>query len=359
MFTAQDITVYVPFYKASKTIEACVDSLKKQSITFGRLLVVDDGSPEPLPMSLDVECLQHEFNRGLAAARNTALANCQTSLIAAVDADVVVEANWLEKLLETLNESGAAGVAARMDEHYQRNIGDRWRAIHMAQHWGDEMIENPRFLFGANTLYNVAALKDIGGFDETCRTNNEDRTVSEALYAAGYKLIYNPQVQCYHYKQDDVTTVLRAYWGWHHAKGVKEGDFKTVAGIISRVGRVNFGISQFRYTQDMDSGRSDLAVMDLLIPLVFCCCDLEFYQRTTNDNIFDLKDLCEQFFPGCDSLLADLLPTITGLRTPAEWHKDYLNNFMKSLNEFMTIENLKSLDLTSWLHENIYMEMGK
>ena len=119
---------------------------------------------------------------GLAVARNTALENCDTPLIASVDSDVVAEKDWLEKLLERINQGDVVGVAGRMDEFYKQDIGDRWRAKHMAQHWGEQPLLNPRFLYGANTLMIADELRNSGGFDACCRTNNEDRSMCDSLY---------------------------------------------------------------------------------------------------------------------------------------------------------------------------------
>ena len=193
MYTAQDISLFVPFYNAARTIVPCIEALLGQTVKAARLFVIDDGSTQPLPSQLAVEVISHGVNKGLAAGRNTALQACDSSLIASVDADVVADPQWLETLLETLNDSGASGVAGRMDEHYQRNVGDRWRAVLMAQHWGDEKLDNPRFLFGANTLMRVGKLRAVGGFDESCRTNNEDRTVCDAL-SHGHDIRRNAEI---------------------------------------------------------------------------------------------------------------------------------------------------------------------
>jgi glycosyltransferase involved in cell wall biosynthesis len=353
MFTSQDITVYVPYYCASSTIEACINSLKSQSVKFAQLIVIDDGSPEPLPSSIAVEVIKHNVNKGLAAGRNTALSLCSTPLLAAIDADVVVEEDWLENLLKSLNKHDAAGVGGQMVEHNQNNIGDRWRAVHMAQHWGGQSLVNPRFLFGANTLFKVSALRSVGGFDESCRTNNEDRTVSEALYKADFQLVYEPAAQCRHLRQDEAHTTLRAYWGWHHAKGVKDGDFKTPEGLVSRIERVNFGISEYRFKNDMSNERKDFAVLDLLVPLVFCCSDLEYYQRTTRGAIPDFNKLIDLFSPEYKNELTCFLPKCSDTGVSEDWHREYLKVFEENLIKFMTKEYLSGLDFSSWLYENI------
>ena len=219
MYNSKQITLYVPCYNANSTIEQCLNSLLEQSIPVHSLFLVNDGSTEKLPVT-SVPIINHPENLGLAAARNTALKACETSLIASVDSDVVVAKDWLEKLLDRMNSGDVVGVAGRMDEYYKKDIGDRWRARHMAQHWGEDALINPSFLFGANTLMKTEVLKSVGGFDTRCRTNNEDRTMCKNIYEKGGALAYEPSAKCFHLRRDTATTILTSYWGWHHAKGL-------------------------------------------------------------------------------------------------------------------------------------------
>jgi len=351
MYTAQDISIYVPFYNAGRTIERCIESLLAQTIKPKRLFVIDDGSLEKLPEGIAVEVISHGINKGLAAGRNTALNNCETALIASVDADVIAQPQWLEVLLNTLNDSAAAGVAGRMDEYYQENTGDRWRAVHMAQHWGDEKQENPRFLFGANTLMNVEALRKVGGFDTSCRTNNEDRTVCDALVEHGAKLIYQPKARCLHLRQDETHTILSAYWGWHHAKGVKEGDFDSYKGLLSRIKRVNFGIGEYRAEMDSLAGRSEFIPLDYLLPLVFCCRDLDLYCRRQKIDRFDVSELTSLFVPE-GTPIANFIPH-SGHRSLKEEFTEYLSEFEQHFETFLRNEYVTGLDLRAWFCDNL------
>lgn len=282
-----DITLYVPCYNPGALLTRVVDGIRRQTIRPARVLLVDDGSSE-LPGSGGYEVLRHGANLGLAAARNTALAACRTRLIAALDADVVADPDWLEGLLSTLNETGAAGVGGRLVEHEQAQLGDRWRAVHMAQHWGDQRVVNPRFLFGANTLFAADVLRGAGGYLAELRTNNEDRTLCDALYASGCTLVYEPAAVCRHLRRDTAVSVLRGYWKWHHAKGLVRGDFDSDVGALRRIGEVNFGIFRYRYDLDLRAGRRDFLPLDLALPWVFCALDLEMLSRRTGRSVPDL-----------------------------------------------------------------------
>lgn len=353
MFSPSDITLYVPYFNAGRTITRCIESLKNQSIQASEIIIIDDGSEEPLPDGLGCRVVKHVVNKGLSAGRNTALRECKTKLIASVDADVIADKNWLELLLNRLNESSVAGVGGCMLEKYQENLGDSWRAVHMAQNWGEEVIQNPLFLFGANTLFTKECLDRVGGYDEELRTNNEDRTVSELLYSHGFKLSYEPAARCYHLRQDSTETILSAYWGWHHAKGLKEGDFNSVEGLFSRINRVNLGISNYRYDLDLENDRNVFLILDLLIPYVFACKDILFYCRKNNEPIPDLSEIAKLISTESCHDLELFIPEYEKSNIRNDWVDNYLQIFKNCLSEFMTVERLNSLDFARWKEENI------
>jgi Glycosyltransferases, probably involved in cell wall biogenesis len=296
-FTSRDVTVYVPAYNADATLGACLDSVLAQTARPARILVVDDASSNPVRVPAGIEVIRHKENLGLACARNTALGDCRTALIASLDSDVVLEPRWLENLLAVMNGGELAGAGGRMVERYQDELADRWRAVHMAQNWGEAAVINPRFLFGANTIFRSDLLREAGGYDERHRTNNEDRVVSDALYRKGYNLAYVPAAKCEHLRRDTCKSVLNGYWQWHHAKGLLDGDYQTPEGLIDRVARVNFGIFRYRYDLDAKAGREEFLPLDAAIPWVFGSRDLSLFARLKKCACPGLLENCGQELP--------------------------------------------------------------
>ena len=108
---ASFVTFFVPCYKSERYLLECLASIQQQTVTNWEAIVVDDKSPgyEELNIivgSLDDErfsIIRHIENRGLAAARNTAIRAARTSWIVPVDADDRLAPNYLERCLEYLN----------------------------------------------------------------------------------------------------------------------------------------------------------------------------------------------------------------------------------------------------------------
>lgn len=113
------VTIAVPIYGVEQYIERCARSLFEQSENNIEYIFVDDGSPDK---SIDVleriiseypsrqkhiQIIHHEVNRGLAAARNTAIECCQTEFIMHVDSDDYVSSEMVEKVLKRQEETDA------------------------------------------------------------------------------------------------------------------------------------------------------------------------------------------------------------------------------------------------------------
>lgn len=123
------VSILVPIYNVEKYIERCVRSLFEQTYREIEYLFIDDCTPdksidilknmmEQYPeRSLYVTIIRHDVNRGLAAARNTAVANCKTEWVLHVDSDDWLERNAVELLVNKQEETGADIVSGQVMRH--------------------------------------------------------------------------------------------------------------------------------------------------------------------------------------------------------------------------------------------------
>ncbi len=104
------IGVIVPCYRHGIFLDACIDSIKAQTLTPASIVVVDDGSEDPetiealdrLDGDPDVAVVRQAVNRGPSAARNTALRHLETSYVLPIDADDKLLPDALERMLTRL-----------------------------------------------------------------------------------------------------------------------------------------------------------------------------------------------------------------------------------------------------------------
>ena len=341
-FTASNISLYIPCYNAGATIDKCLEGIFAQTVMPSKIILVDDGSKPPLSIPdqfrKDVEILVQPCNMGLSAARNRALSAIKTPLAAALDSDVVPSPRWLEILLNTMNSLDIAGAGGRLDEFYQDTLGDRWRAVHMAQHWGDNAVMNPRFIYGANNIFRTDVLAAAGNYNATLRTNYEDMSMSELLYAKGFQMRYEPAARCAHLRRDTEETILRGFWQWFHAKGFINGEFNSAEGLVDRIKRVNFGVGRYRYNLDKEAGRNDFLKLDALIPWVFCALDLKKASAIglagELPQFPDTEEL-SRLAKESSELLMKIISPMPDAASTTPWHSEYHKRFTDELKNFI------------------------
>lgn len=105
------VTICVPVYGVEKYIEKCAISLFEQTYPSIEYVFVNDNTPDKSIEILEsvverypnrkpyVRIISHEKNRGLAAARNTAVDTVTTEFLMHVDSDDWVDKNLVNELV--------------------------------------------------------------------------------------------------------------------------------------------------------------------------------------------------------------------------------------------------------------------
>ena len=114
---APRVSVLLPCFAQAEWLPRALGGLLAQSVTDWELVLVDDGSPEPVRLPADladdprVRLVRHPENRGLGAALNTALDAARAPLVAYLPADDLWFPGHLDSLLGALEEDGGAALA--------------------------------------------------------------------------------------------------------------------------------------------------------------------------------------------------------------------------------------------------------
>ena len=266
----QKVSVYIPAYNVSEFLAKSIESLLAQTLRPDEILVIDDGSRdssvEIAARYPAVTVVRHATNKGLAAARNTAMHAARNELVASIDADCVADPSWLVEMVNCMADPALAGVGGKLKEGVQRTTADRWRAVHMPQEWGDATIHNPRFLFGCNNVFRKSAVLGIGGYDERMRTNGEDTDLCFRLREKGWNFLYEPSARATHLRHDTTRSILDTYWRWWRF-GV--GAYSNGAQLRAVFGHAIF--VHFRYNflgparKDLKASRWNLLAFDFLV----------------------------------------------------------------------------------------------
>jgi glycosyltransferase involved in cell wall biosynthesis len=263
------VTAYIPAYNVSEYLARTIEGLLAQTHAFDEILVIDDGShdnsAEIASRYPQVTLIKHPVNKGLSAARNTALRAARNELVASVDGDVVADRNWIATLLTHLADPKVVGSGGILIEGVQTTLADRWRRARMAQEWGPQYLRNPRFLYGCNNVFRKSAILEAGGYNESLRICGEDPDLAVRLRARGWDFIYDPAARSMHLRHDNLRSVLDMYWRWW-----RFGNQAYPRGVNLRSWLGHALFVHFRYNflvpakADLRASRLDLLAMDFL-----------------------------------------------------------------------------------------------
>ena len=128
------VSILVPVYSVEKYIERCVVSLMEQTYENIEYIFVDDCSPDnsiTIIKSLinrypkrkeQVIIIKHECNKGVSAARNTALRNSSGEFAVFVDSDDDMPRDAVEKLVKKQLLTGADIVTGQVVRRYDDKV---------------------------------------------------------------------------------------------------------------------------------------------------------------------------------------------------------------------------------------------
>jgi GT2 family glycosyltransferase len=235
----QTIGVGIASFNGRALLQATLPSFAAQTLTIDRIVVVDDGSTDGTAQWLaqtwpDVRVIEHETNRGIAAALNTCLRGLiDLDLVCLFNNDVEVAHGCLAELVDAVRRNrNAAAAGPKLLNYMERDVidgaGDTYAWSGMAGRRGHGerdlgQYDNPDHVFGVcggAALYRREALEEVGLFDEDFEAYYEDVDWSFRAQLAGYQVLYVPSAVAYHMSSATVgggMTPFMTYHTWRNA----------------------------------------------------------------------------------------------------------------------------------------------
>ena len=216
----KNVSIYIPAFNAEKTIRDSITSIKNQSYQFDEIIVINDNSNDftldIIKEFKDVNIINNVENKGLGYNRNLGVKNSSHKIIASIDADVVLEKNWLEVMMQNFEQSENIICGGKMIEGLIQNKFNAWRAKYYTQNWGDKSFENPPFLYGCNTIQHKSVWDTVKGYDESLHTNGEDIDYSNRIKNYQHlKMKYCSDALAKHLQDDNLNTLSNRVWRYH------------------------------------------------------------------------------------------------------------------------------------------------
>lgn len=168
------VSVIIPTYNRSHTIERAITSILNQTLQDFEIIVVDDGSRDDTMGVLDrlpaarIRSLHHQHNLGPAAARNTGIGVARGEYVAFLDSDD----EWLpEKLSEQVDQLQGApdGVYANCTGLYLHQLDVKTTIERIPRPpvcWFKQLLTGCDLCPGTTLVANRSSFEKIGLFDE-------------------------------------------------------------------------------------------------------------------------------------------------------------------------------------------------
>jgi cellulose synthase/poly-beta-1,6-N-acetylglucosamine synthase-like glycosyltransferase len=221
-----EITAAVCSFNRAELLRRCIESLLAQDFEGEyQVIVIDNGSwdhtqqvveelSRTAPSNVLFEHVRHEQNRGLGAARNTALERAVGGIIAYTDDDTVVDTDWVRNIAKCFREHPeivAAGGPVR-NGHVNNVVAEIGQHIVTARLYAGVVDGYCTFLIGNNQAYRKEAIEKVGGFEENLVLGGEEAEIQSRLLETGGRMMFSPDIVVTHYQRSTLRSFIRQYY---------------------------------------------------------------------------------------------------------------------------------------------------
>lgn len=213
----QDLSVVIPCLvrrdEDARHLAACLDALAQAAPAPREIVLVDDGSRQPLTVpagwsGAPMRVLR-QSNAGPASARNAGALATSGSVIVFVDADIAVPVDVFARLCDRLRErpEAAAVWGTVTSEHPHDGFVSRYKNL-THRHFTLLQAEETRHLTTMLAAVRREAFLAVGGFDTRLRTVSvEDVELGRDLHDRGLPVLLDKELASVHHHR---FTLLRA-----------------------------------------------------------------------------------------------------------------------------------------------------
>lgn len=199
------VSIVVLNYNGQLYLEKCLKSLEKLNYPNFEVILVDnastDGSVDYVQSYFPwVRVIKNRKNFGYAKGNNIGIAYAKGEFIVLLNMDTYVCANWLSKLIESVQTDlkiGACG--GKFYDYYKKRPVNVHRYCRIDKNKRPyDIPQEVATLYGAGILVRRKVFENIGLFDSTYFMYFEEIDLCWRMRLAGFRCVYVPDAIVYH-----------------------------------------------------------------------------------------------------------------------------------------------------------------
>ena len=208
MSNSDDLTIAIVSYNSYQAINSCLSELLDSKCF--PVIIIDNASLDDTAERLeqrfpDATLVKSPRNLGYGRAANLAMASCTTKYLFLINPDLKATTAEVKHLLRTFKQQ---------DE----KVALLAPAVEDNAHTKEGLIEQ-KWVIGAAMMFNMDAMKPVGGFDENIFLFSEETDLCMRIQHAGLKILLDSDVYIEHlYRQSSTPNPkTEALKDWHQA----------------------------------------------------------------------------------------------------------------------------------------------
>ncbi len=222
-------SVVIPTYGRPALLQECLNSISRLNYPCEcfEVIVVDDGSPEPLDSivgsfssQLNVKFIR-QAHAGPATARNTGASAARNEYVAFIDDDCIPHEDWLQKFAGRFQMAPDHGVGGRIINRLQENVystASQLLSDYVYFYYNGKEPGTARFFSSNNVSFPVKSFLEIGGFNTSFRrAAAEDRELCMRWLHSKRLLTYEAEAKVHHAHSLSLTGFWRQHF--HYGRG--------------------------------------------------------------------------------------------------------------------------------------------
>ena len=218
------VTVIAPAYNEEKVIATTLNAILASEYRNMEILVIDDGSTDDTVGVVEAIAARHprirlirQANAGKSAAANNALSQARGEIVVAVDADTIVSADAIPKLVAHFADPGVTAVCGNVEVGNVNGVFTAFQAIEYvtSQNFDRRAFSSLNCISvvpGALGAWRRDAVLAAGGYSDESLTEDADLTLT--ILRRGGRVVYEPEAYGRTEAPESLGALLRQRFRW-------------------------------------------------------------------------------------------------------------------------------------------------